>query len=703
MNETKKILNRFTLIYYVFIFLGIISLIDILFIRFIRRPYYKKIQISLVTDAIPAKRGNIYDINDQLLATTITRYNLYWDSRTEYLTDERINKNIDSLAIGLANILKNKSAAQWKVDLLKARLKRNRNYKIATNVNYWQYIKIKKLPLFRKGRNRGGLKSEKIQDRQLLHGDLARRTIGFISSQKKFFGIEKIQNAVLSGVEGDGYFKKLGSNRKELLKIYKQPIDGDDIITTLDINMQDIVDKALRKQLKNLDAQSGVAILMDVKTGEIRAVANLSKVDNSYKEIKNLAATDLYEPGSVLKLASFMNAFEEDNTLNLNRKFNTANGIWQITKNFSIKDYNYIPGVRGGFGIIPVKRIFELSSNTGTAKMIHSIFGDKSDNFINRYSSYYFDKKLDLGFTNEALPRFSKPGTKAWSGVSIRQLALGYEILLSPYHIITLYNAVANNGKMMKPMFVKEIIKNGKVIEKFKPVVLNASICSKKTLGFLHTMLEGVVENGTGKRHVKSNLVKIAGKSGTAQILQKGRYKSDSTEYNTTFVAYFPADNPKYTCLVWISKPKKHKSGGAAAGPVVKEIAEKIYTFDYDLHKQNFIVNNMPRSKKIPFVAAGYAKPIVYNCNFLNIPFKNFHKNWIKPFVYNDTLMLKPLKIKKNTMPNLIGMDISDALYVLENMGLNVKFSGQGHVINQSIKPKSKISKNQNITLTLSI
>ncbi len=701
MDVRKQIINRFSVVYWIFLFLGVLSFLSIIYTAGFKRNYYKKIQTAINESVIPSTRGNIYDINGRLLSTSVSKFDIRWDTRTEYLTDEKFNKGLDSLCIGLSKILGQKTPAEYKKEFLKARKKGNRNLKIAQNISYYQLLQIKRLPIFRKGRNRGGIKITKSFDRRLLNGDLARRTIGFINSQERFFGIEEIENSVLSGTPGYAKTHKLGNGFNEIIKITKNAVDGNDVVSTLDINMQDIVDKALRKRLIELKAQSGVAILMEVKTGEIRAVANLSKTKNGYKEIKNMAATSLYEPGSVMKLASFMNAFEEDNSLNLNRKFNTNGGIWQITKNFAIKDYNYKPGKGGGFGIIPVKKIFEYSSNTGTSKLIYSIFKNKDEDFLRRFSQYYFDKKLDLGLSNEVTPKFSKPGTKSWSGVSVRQMSIGYEILLTPYHIITFYNAVANNGKMVKPIFVKRIEKNGQVIKTMKPVVLSSSICSKKTLRYCQQMLKGVVEEGTGKKHVKSNLVNIAGKSGTAQIYRRGSYVSDTTEYNTTFIGYFPAENPKYTCFVWISMPKKHKSGGSAAGPVVKEIAEKIYTFDYDLHKKEFVVNNMPRKKSLPFAAKGYTGMLMKTFSDIGLPYVKSHKKWSKPVINNNQYIFKPIRIEKNIMPNVKGMNIRDAIFLLENLGLRVSVSGSGNVRNQSIAPNTRIRKNQKILLTL--
>ncbi|MEA3450803.1 MAG: penicillin-binding protein [Bacteroidota bacterium] len=701
MNVRKQIIDRFSLIYWIFIVAGIASFLSIVYIAGFKSNYYDKIQIAIDEDDIPAERGSIYDINGRMLATSVSIYEIRWDTQTEYLTDKRFQEGLDGLCLGLSEILGEKTPEQYKKEFIKARKKENRDYFITRGIEYLTLEKIKKLPIFKKGRNRGGIKVYKTHNRKLLHNNLARRTIGFKNSQDKYFGIEEMAGGILGGSQGIAKMNKLGNGLYDIIKIIKAPKNGDNIIATIDINMQDIIDKALRKRLIELDAEFGVAILMEVKTGEIRAVANLSKTKNGYREIENLAATSLYEPGSVMKLASFMSAFEEDNSLNLNRKFNTTGGKWQITNLFSIKDYNYKPNVGGGFGIINVQQIFEKSSNTGTAKLIHSIFKDNPESFIRNYSLYYFDKKLDFNLKNKPQVSFSKLGKEGWSGISIRQMSIGYEIMLTPYHIITFYNAVANNGKMMKPMFVKQIKQNDEIIETKKSIVLNSSICSKRTLNYCQQMLKGAVNNGTGKKHVKSDLVSIAGKTGTAQILINDKYVSDTTQYNVTFVGYFPAETPKYTCFVWISEPQRHKSGGSGAGPVVKEIAEKIHTFDYDLHQKEFVVNNMQNTKTLPYAAAGFTGMLIKSFVDIGFNYKNSNSKWAKPISKNNQYQFKPISVKKGFVPDVRNMNVRDAIFLLENIGMSVSITGSGKVIKQSIAPNTKIKKGQKIKLTL--
>ena len=700
MGSRTEIKERFTLVFWFFVLLSAIALFDILYLMVFKREKYHDMQISTDISNIKAKRGNIYDDKGNLLVTSAYKYELRFDPLTEFLQkDENYYGKLDSLTSGLAQILGN-TPEYYKEIFNKARKNHNRAVLIANNVTYLQLQKIKKLPLFRLSSYKGGLIVNRQLYRKMLNNDLARRTIG-IEGKNGYFGIEGMATC-LEGADGIAKYQTMKSGYKKTIHIFQNPDPGKDIVTTIDLDLQNIVDKALRQQLINLDADFGVAILMEVKTGKIRAVANLSKVDDGkYAEINNLAATELYEPGSVMKLASFICDFEEDNSLTLNTPVNTEGGIWHISSDFAITDYNFNPQKgTGGFGIIPVQRVFEVSSNTGTAKLAWNIFKDKPAEFTRKYSEFGFDKPLDLGFANEPMPQFSHPNERGWSGVSLAQLAIGYEISITPYHIITLYNAVANNGKMVKPIFIEKVMKDGKVTKKFQPVVLNSAICSQKTLKNCQTMLKGVVENGTGKHYVKSDLVKIAGKSGTAQINQGGYYNYE--QLNTTFVAYFPADRPKYTLLVWINKPKIHKSGSAAAGVVVKKIAEEIYKIDYQMHNKQYVVNKIKHKYTTPFVSKGFDFSTYPLLQKIDMPFKVSGKKLVSASVVNDTLIFRGVKVKRGKMPDVRGMNLQDALFMLGNMGLKVNFKGSGFVKKQSLPAGKDIKKGQSVTLTLS-
>jgi len=696
MDIKKEILRRFSFVYFAFFVLIAIILIDIFYLNTFRRSYLNSKQIAIKEYDIFPQRGDLYDDKGRLLATTFYTYTITMDPLTEYLEQDTFNKYIDPLCEGLAEVLKDKTAQEYKTIIVNARTKKNRDVLIAKDVNYIDFTKINQLPLFNKGRNKGGIKYIVEKDVKPVHGNLGRRIIGFDNTKDEFFGIEQKMNEELGGSIGREWGQNLGKDHHSSLKLIQEPENGLDVITTLDINMQDIVDRALRKQLEELDALSGVAILMEVNTGEIKAMANLHLLSDSsgYDEIQNMAVTSFYEPGSVMKLASMMIAFEKDGSLTPDKMVNTGDGIWQVN-DFTITDYK-----KGGFGRISVRQVFELSSNIGTAKIIKSIFEKNPQDFINRMAELNFNNQLGLDIDNPVDKKIKTPNSSDWSGVSLLQMSYGYEILLTPMQIITFYNAIANNGRMVRPMFVKRTQRLGVPYKEYEPEDIKSSICSKRTLDYCQDLLKGVVEEGTGKEDVKSDLVSISGKSGTAQILENGSYSSGGN-VNATFVGYFPADKPKYTCLVWISEPKQKKSGAGAAGPVLKEIAEAIYTFDYDLHYQQFVVNQMPDKKTMPYVSKGFigfTKKIFDN---INIKYSDNKTTWIEPKANGDEFVFQSMYVKKGVMPNVQGMNARDAVFLLENYKVDIKLKGVGKVIKQSISPGAEVNEGDNIVLTL--
>lgn len=699
MEIKNKILSRFTFVYWSFFVFFLIVIAKVLFVIIFQKSFYKDFQRSYEIRKIEARRGDIIDINGRLLATTQTRYTISMDPRTDYLTDKVFYSKIDSLCNGLSRILKDKTANEYRKLIVDSRIKGKRDVQIVEDIDYFTFKQLQKLPIFNKGKIKGGFKFIKSHEPILLHSDLGRRIIGFENTKELFFGIQMQMNDILAGTQGNALMQNFGGGHYIEQTIIKKPIDGNDIVSTLDINLQDLTDKILRTQLKVLDAESGVVIIMEVKTGEIRAMVNLSrKSDSTYGEIKNLAVTSLYEPGSVMKLASMIIAFEKNPNLSINKVFSTGNGLWQVTKDFTIRDYNYKDG---GFGNLTVQQIFENSSNIGVAKIIQSEFSSNPSEFVNRISQLYLDKRLNTGIDNEPLPQISKPNTPQWSGVSYMQIAYGYEISVTPLHLITLYNAIANDGKMVKPMFIKRIQKVGKTIEDFEPEVLVPSICSQRTLKIIQGLLNDVIVEGTGEADVKSDLVKIAGKSGTAQIYNKNGYETGNVE--ATFIAYFPSDKPKYTCLVWISKPQKDKSGSGAAGTVIKQLAEAIYAFDYDLHDKNYVLNNYKIGSTFPTIASGYSPYIESLLTFFNIKHSDAKYSWTDPQIDNNMIVFKSLNVKPNIMPNVKGMNARDAVYLLENIGLKVTIEGAGRVVEQSIEQGTQIKKNSKVKITLSI
>jgi len=696
MDIKKEILKRFTFVYFIFIGAVFVIIFYFLYLSIFKRSYYEAKQRSITTQPTDKVPGDILDINGRLLASSLTYYTISMDPLTQYLKhDDTFFKYIDTLSLSLAKYFPEKTAQEYKKLIVDTRNNGKRDVVLLRNINYLEYITVKNFPLFNKGRNKGGIKTSTYEHIELLHGDLGRRIIGFENSKNKFLGIEKIASKYIEGQAGLEVIQNLGSGHYTTIKQLMPPTKGLDAVSTIDINMLDIVDKALRKQLIATQAKFGTAILMEVETGEIRAVVNLVRQsDSTYAENDNKAITALYEPGSVMKIASILVALEKNNNLDTSQIINTEGGAW-LTQGFPITDY-------ANLGNISVRRVIEQSSNIGTAKIIDFTFGDNPIEFINRLSKLKLTSKLDLGLDDESEPSLTEPSDATWSGVSHMQLAYGYEILVSPMHLITLYNAIANDGKMVKPKFLQRTQHLGKTVTVFPTEYYETNIATPQTIVYCQDMLEGVVLYGTGKNDVKSNIVSIAGKSGTAQILDKQRdfYRRDSI--NATFIGYFPADNPKYTCLVWIHDPQNKKSGSAAAGPVLKEIAEKIYTFDYDLHQnQHFVVNNMDYSDTKPFVAKGFIGFTKKVLDAVNVSYSGSNTTWVKPILQNDAFTLQPMYVKKSEMPDVTGMNARDAIFLLENYKLNININGAGKVLKQSIAPGTQVTENQFIELTL--
>ncbi len=673
---------------------------------FINSTHYTEKSHTITQKNIVPIRGNILDVNGRVISTNSIYYDIYMDPNTPYinnLDEAKRNQNLDSLAYLLADLFNDKSKEDYLKLFYDARANNKRYVPIRKKVDYFDFSILKTFPLFRLSKYKGGLIYKKKNVRISFSDSLGRRVIGIKGQDGNYLGVEKIKNKELAGTSGQEKVQVLSNHFYKTLETINEPTHGSDVVTTLDINMQDIIEKILRKRLYELQANSGVAVLMEVETGEIRAMVNLSKVNDSvYGEIDNIAITKLYEPGSVMKLISFMIAFEKDPDLKLDKMINTHNGIWEVN-GFKFRDYNYKSDGTGGFGVMPLAKVFELSSNVGTTKIIHSIFKDKSNEFMDKIAEYGFTNPINTGLETEPTPIISSKSKKTMSNVSVRQIAIGYEISITAMHILTFYNAVANSGIMVKPKFIKEIKPNGENKgEVYGVKVLNSLICSKETLEKCKTLLEGVVENGTAKKYVQSDIVKIAGKSGTSQIYSDAqrRYTSD---YNTTFVGYFPADKPKYTCLVWINKPKNNKSGSMAAGPVVRKIAEEIYTFDYDLHQELLLVNSMKPKAELPDAAVSFGGFLKTALTSINVPYVNSNAHWVRPVSQSDSIDLQMLKIEKTIMPDVVGMNARDAIFMLEKYKLNIKIDGRGRVISQSIKAGTKVTKNQLVTLKLKI
>lgn len=652
---------------------------------------------------IDPNRGDILAEDGRLLASSVPYYEIRMDLMSTAMPDGLFREKVDSLALCLSGLFKDKSRSAYKRELVKAREKGERYHLVKKNVSYNDLKELKKFPLFRQGRYKGGLIYVQDNKRILPHIELASRTIGYLTKGRtgNVVGIEGAYDYELAGTVGVRLMQRLSGNVWMPVNTDNdvEPRDGNEVVTTIDINLQDVAETALLRQLSKHDAHHGTAVLMEVETGEIKAIANLEK-DNQgrYRELYNYAIGESTEPGSTFKLPALMVALE-DNVVELTDSIDTGKGKIKFY-NKTIRDTK-----KGGHGKITVKQVFEVSSNVGMSKIITENYKGRETQFINRLFSMRLNEKLNVEIKGEGRPYIQYPGDKYWSGLSLPMISHGYEVRLTPLQILTFYNAVANNGKMVKPLFVKEIRYHGKSLRKFETEILNPSICSDKTVNEARTILEGVVENGTA-RNLRNNNYKIAGKTGTAQIANEkyGYKQGKEVSYQASFVGYFPADNPKYSCIVVVNSPTSSiYYGNLVAGPVFKEIADKVYATSLFRDQKHYLT--IPENYDPPYTKHGDTDDLLTVFDKFNIKTTNETglSNWVVTVKQDSNIFLKPLTVKKGLMPNVKEMGLRDALFILENLSLDVKVKGYGKVWKQSIPPGTKISPGSKVYLEMSM
>lgn len=666
----------------------------------------EKAQILTLKDiTIESNRGDILAADGRLLASSVPYYEIRMDTRSTGMDERTFNRNIDSLAWNLSNLFKDKSASQYKSEIIKARKNGDRYFLIKRRVNYNQLKKLKTFPIFRLGQYKGGFMVMQNNLRIQPHVSLASRTIGYTGDQGGVVGVEDAFDKQLRGVEGVRLMQRINGNI--WMPVHDgnevEPKDGMDVVTTLDIDIQDVAESALMRQLAKHEAHHGTAILMEVATGDIKAIVNLERNEKGqYKESYNYAIGESRAPGSTFKLASML-ALLEDGYVDLEDTVDTENGeVFYYDK--SITDTK-----EGGHGKITVQEVFEVSSNVGISKLITKYYTGNEEKFIKRLYSLNLNNTLGISLRGEGKPEIKYPGDKLWSGVTLPQMSIGYEVRVTPLQTLTLYNAVANNGKMVKPKFVKSLMYHGDVVKNFDTEVIIPSICSKWTLRKLKVMLEGVVERGTAK-NLKNNNYKIAGKTGTAQIASKesGYRDKSKISYQASFVGYFPADKPKYTCIVVVNAPSRNVYyGNLVAGPVFKEIADRVYAKDFELHRDLLYAGHDEDAEeaKIPYTKNSYRKELELALEELeiNIDADKAASDWVLTTCSESAVVLSNRNIDKGLMPNVKGMGVKDAVYILENMGLDVDVRGRGTILSQSIEPGARISKGNKVVLEMSL
>jgi len=650
---------------------------------------------------IAPNRGDIRSSDGSLLATTLPKYEIRVDLKTPSITQDIFNRNIDSLAYELSHLFGDKTINKYKQDLRTARKLGNRYFLVKRDITFPQLKKLKKFPILRRGKNKGGLIVIEKFKREKPFDLLASRTIGFLiekDDKNKYghVGIERAYDNYLKGEKGIAVIRRISNNRVMPVEQEVAPVDGSDIITTIDVRFQDIVEDELLRALQKHDADYGTVILMEVESGKIKAIANLEKnYKDKYKESYNYAIGTSIEPGSTFKLASLIVALE-DGLIKLTDTINIEGGRKKYYDRLMKDDHK-------GESLVTVQEAFEHSSNVGISKIINDNYKNDPRRFIERLYNMNLNQKLGIEIKGEGAPLIKYPDDESWSGVSLPWMSIGYELSLTPLQILAFYNAVANQGKLVKPYFVSEIQEHGKTIKEFSTEVINPSIISKSTITKAHKLLRGVVENGTAKNINTKNLA-ISGKTGTALVAKgKSGYKTEGGKiYSASFVGFYPSEKPKYSCIVVVNNPRRGGFyGSGVAAPIFKNIANKVYAMSLDIINP---INNDKHNSQIPYRFAGYKQDVldIANLTGLNYKAKAETSNWLMASADDSTLYIKDKYIANNRIPDVRGLGLRDAIFILENAGLNVKVYGKGKVRKQSLPVGQGFTKGERIVIELS-
>ena len=614
---------------------------------------------------IAPNRGNLYSDDGSLLATSVSRYTIHFDAVT--VSEKDFDENLDALSKGLDDLFY-KPDGYYEQILLKARANKHRYALIARNIDYSDFLKIKSLPLFKLGPYKGGLIAEQKTVREHPLGKIAERSVGYERFDENGYatrvGLEGAFGEYLRGIEGKRLKQKIAKGQWKPIGLNNivEPQDGYDVISTIDINIQDIAHHALLGQLEKYKADHGCVIVMETSTGEVKAISNLGRTeDDKYYERLNYSIGESHEPGSTFKLMSLVAALD-DQVIDTSDVIDTEKGRWRIYDR-TVRDSKH-----GGYGEISVAEAFVVSSNTAFAKMIHNGYKEKPERFVNSLMEMGLHEELGMPIKGEGKPVIRYPGDKGWSGISLAWMSHGYEVALTPLQTLAFYNAIANGGELLRPRLIKEVREWNKTIYSFEKEVLNPSICSGETIDKVQDLLKQVVENdnGTGHRLYSPNF-SMAGKTGTAQ---KNYVTKDPEKlgYISTFAGYFPAEEPKYSCIVVIHEPDKSVGyyGADVSGPVFKSIARKIYA------------NN----------------PLIEEVAGLNPNTIKLESEYERYFVES--------RKEYQSVPDVKGMCGMDAVALLENLGIEVEVIGNGKVKKQSVARGTSLAKVKRIILELS-
>uniref|UniRef100_A0AB33J8C3 Penicillin-binding protein n=1 Tax=Prevotella sp. GTC17259 TaxID=3236795 RepID=A0AB33J8C3_9BACT len=713
--EYKKIMPRYSAIAIVMTLIAFAVIGKTLYLMTAKRNYWMQVAERVKKDSVSVKpvRGNILSCDGQLMASSLPEFKIFMDFKalTDAGNDSLWDTKVDSICQGLAAIFPEKPASAFKRELAEGRSKKSRNWPIwAKRIDYNTFTEVKALPVFRLTSYKGGFHYEEFNARKRAFGSLAGRTIGTMFGAKDTarFGLELSYDSILRGTHGIIHRRKVLNKFLDIMDT--PPIDGADIVTTIDVGMQDLAERALLDELKLINANVGVAIVMEVATGDVKAIVNMEKcVDGEYREIHNHAVSDLLEPGSVFKPAAILTALE-DGMVDTSYTVETAGGVWPMYGR-EMKDHNWR---RGGYGLITLPQSLMYSSNIGVSRIVDDHYHNNPEKFVRGIYRTGLADNLHIPLVGATTARIRMPKKNArgqyvnWSKTSLPWMSIGYETQIPPISTLTFYNTIANNGRMMRPRFVKQVVKNGEVIMDFPPQVMRARICSDKTLREIQTILDHVVSQGLGKK-AGSPSFRVAGKTGTAQISQgAGGYKTGQTNYLLSFAGYFPDDAPRYSCIVCIQKSGLPASGGGMSGVVFHDIAEGIMAQSLKLHVTDA---RDSASVFVPDVKDGNILAADYVLSHLGI---NANKGWGGSYADGNPIWGKARIQGKNgvsltrektyghsVIPDVHNMGARDAVFLLESRGVKTYLVGRGKVVKQSLEPGHKVTKKQKIVLTL--
>lgn len=713
--DTKNIMPRYTFIAILMTIVSVAVIGKALYIMTARHDYWMKVAERQKRDSVSVKpvRGNILSCDGQLMASSLPEFKLYMDFKAvhEAGNDSLLSVKMDSICHGLSEIFPDKTAAYFRAMMDEGRRKQSRHWPIwPKRVSYNIYTEVKDLPVLSLASYKGGFHIEEFNARQRPYGSLAGRTVGdmFGAKDTARCGLELSYDSILRGTNGIIHRRKVLNKFLDIMDT--PPIDGADIVTTIDVGMQDLAERSVIDELKLINGDVGVAIVMEVATGDIKAIVNMEKcIDGQYREVKNHAVSDLLEPGSVFKPVSIMVALDAG-VVDTTATVETANGIWNMYGR-DMKDHNWR---RGGYGLLTLPQTLMVSSNIGVSRIVDDHFHNNPEKFVHGVYNTGIADDLHIPLVGSTPAHIRIPHKNShgqydnWSKTALPWMSIGYETQIPPISTLAFYNAIANGGKMMRPRFVKAVVKNGETLIEYPPQVMRQSICKPKTLGEIQTILEHVVSQGLGRK-AGSTSFKVAGKTGTAQI-SKGAagYKSGMTHYLLSFAGYFPADKPRYSCIVCIQKGGLPASGGGMSGVVFHNIAEGIMAQDLKLDVSDA---RDSASVFVPEVKNGNltAADLVLNAlgvkSVLNFQFDRQHNPvW---GIAEDVPQTRTVKLEKRpqvsekVIPDVHGMGARDAVYLIEKRGVKVRLNGRGRVTAQSLEPGHVIRKGETIQLTL--